>query len=112
MIYRLLTEYDIETIKNIDVVMYEFNKITPVIMEKLKEQNKQLYIDYNMINKLDAYYFTTGVIKGIYVGSNNNIDINKLFKLLSMFDLRLICYNSSYDYEKIYYYNNQKKMIN
>ena len=112
MIYRLLTEYDNETIKNIDVVMYEFNKITPVIMEKLKEQNKQLYIDYNMINKLDAYYFTTGVIKGIYVGSNNNIDINKLFKLLSMFDLRLICYNSSYDYEKIYYYNNQKKMIN
>ena len=50
--------------------------LTPVIIEKLKTHNKQIYIDYNLINKLDAYYFTTGVIKGIYIERNNSYTLD------------------------------------
>lgn len=111
-IYKLFTEYDNSLLENVEVVMGEFNKITPVIIDRFKSLNKQLYIDYSLVNKLDAYYFTTGVIKGIYIGNNVNVDINKLFRLLSLFDLRLVCYNDQYDYDKVCYYNNANELIN
>lgn len=111
-IYKLFTEYDLSTIAEIDVIMYEFNKITPAIIEKCKTLHKQIYIDYSLISQLDAYYLTTGVIKGIYIGNNVNVDVNKLFRLLSMFNLRLLCYNDAYDYDKVCYYNNKYELLN
>ena len=111
-IYKAITEYTDKNFENVSFVMYEFNKLTPVIIEKLKIQNKQIYIDYNLINKLDAYYFTTGVIKGIYIDFNTKVEFNKINRLLNMFDLSLICYNNTYDYNKVCVYNNYKKVIN
>ncbi len=110
-IYKLFTEYNYNDFKNITAVMREFNKITPVIIDKLKSYNMKIFIDYSLINKLDAYYFTTGIITGIYVDNSVNVDGNKLFRLLSMFDLRLICYNNVFDYNKVCYYDNKKELI-
>lgn len=112
IIYKMFTEYALADIADIDVVMREFNKITPVIFEKCKQLNKQIYIDCSLITQLDAYYLTTGVIKGIYVGNNAMVDVNKLFRVLSMFNLRLMCYNDAYDYDKVCYYNNKYELIN
>lgn len=112
IIYKMLTEFPLEEIADIDVIMREFNKITPVIFEKCKQLNRQIYIDCSLITQLDAYYLTTGIIKGIYVGNNVIVDVNKLFRVLSMFNLRLICYNDAYDYDKVCYYNNKYELIN
>ena len=69
-------------------------------------------IDYNLVNKLDAYYFTTGVIKGIYIDNNTKVEFNKILRLLNMFNLSLVCYNNNNDYDKLCIYNNYKKIIN
>ena len=92
--------------------MREINQLTPTILEKCKSLNKQIYIDSSLISQLDAYYLTTGVIKGIFIGFNAIVDVNKLFRLLSMFNLRLVCYNDAYDYDKVCYYNNKYELIN
>lgn len=111
-LYKLLTEYNLEDIEYIDVVMKENNELTALIFDKLKKVNKGVYIDYSLISKIDAYYFTTGIIKGIFVGNNINVDVNKIFRILNMFNLSLICYNNVFDYDKACYYNNIKKKIN
>ncbi len=111
-IYKLLTEYNSDNLNNVTVVMREINQLTPTILEKCKSLNKQIYIDSSLISQLDAYYLTTGVIKGIFIGFNAIVDVNKLFRLLSMFNLRLVCYNDAYDYDKVCYYNNKYELIN
>jgi len=111
-IYKAITEYSDKNFDNVTFVMYEFNKLTPVIIEKLKTLNKKIYIDYNLVNKLDAYYFTTGTIEGIYIDNNTKVEFNKILRLLNMFDLSLVCYNNAYDYDKVCTYNNYKKIIN
>ena len=111
-IYKAITENNDEKFNNVSFVMYEFNKLTSVIIDKLKGLNKQIYIDYSLVNKIDAYYFTTGVIKGIYIDNNTKVEFNKILRLLNMFNLSLVCYNNSYDYDKVCVYNNYKKNIN
>lgn len=111
-IYKAITEYNDKFFENVSFVMYEYNKLTSVIVEKLKSLNKQIYIDYNLVNKLDAYYFTTGVIKGIYIDNNTKVEFNKILRLLNMFNLSLVCYNNNNDYDKLCIYNNYKKIIN
>ena len=69
-------------------------------------------VDHDKLRKLDAYYFTTGVIKGVYIDEDIKVDINKILMILNMFNLSLLCYNDSYDYDKICCYNNCNKVIN
>lgn len=111
-IYKFLTEFDDVKKSNLTFVMKEVNELTPLIIEKIKLLNLKLFIDYNIINKIEAYYFSTNIIDGIYIRNNNSIDVNRIFKILTMFNLRLICYNNVFDYNMICYYNNKKKIIN
>lgn len=112
VIYRTLTENNLDVFKNVTFVMYEYNKISTVIFNKLKELGMQIIIHENIIDLVDAYYFTTGVIKGIYIPEKETpIENYKFIKLANMFDLSLICYNAISDYDKICYYNGNSDVI-
>jgi hypothetical protein len=111
-IYKVFNEYDLNKFENTTFVMYEYNKLTVDIFDKLKEHNLKIIIDVNLVDKLDTYYFTTNLIKGIFISENIDVnEFNKVLRIANMFNLTILSYNNSQEYEKLCYYSGENIII-
>lgn len=109
---RILNAFDLSRFRNYTFVMNEYDKNTSEIFEKLKECDMHIYIDVSIINMLDAFYFTTGCIKGIFISDKINAsDVHKVLRLANMFDLDIISYDNVNDYNKVIKYSGNFKRI-
>ena len=109
---HILNAFDLSRFRNFTFVMNEYDKYTSEIFEKLKEVDMQIYIDVNIINMLDAFYFTTGRIIGVFISDKiNQNDVHKVLRLANMFDLDLISYDNVNDYSKVIKYSGNFKRI-
>lgn len=109
---RVLSTFDLNRFKNIKFVLTDYDKNIVEIFEKLKDFNLEIILDVRIINLIDAYYFTTGLIKAIFLSEKiNSNDFNKVLRLANMFDLELISYDSINDYDKVTKYSGFFKEI-
>lgn len=111
-LFKILNEYDLNKFNNVTFVLYEINNLTPIIFDKLIKLNKQIFINYKLIDKLDAYYFTSKIIKGICMTENPDDNFyNRILNVANMFDLSLISYNNSKNYKKLIYFTGESELI-
>ena len=97
---------------NFIFVICEYDKNINEIFDKLKENDLKVYVDIKIINLLDAFYFTTGIIKGIFISEKiNPNEFHKVLRLSNMFDLELISYEKINDYKKVTIYSGNFKKI-
>lgn len=114
-ILSAINNYDINKYNYISFIMGEFNDYSKKVFELLKQNNLKIYIDYSLIEMLDAYIFTSGIIKGIYI--SNEIGIisknlyNKILRVANMFDLSIVSYDIITDYDKVICYTKEMENI-
>ncbi len=109
---HILSTFDLNRFKNFNFVLNNYDKNSLEVFEKLKDYNLKIIIDVRVINLIDAYYFTTGLIKAIFLSEKiNSNDFNKVLRLANMFDLELISYDSINDYDKVTKYSGSFKEI-
>lgn len=109
---HILNAFDLKRFNNFTFVVCEYDKNINEIFDKLKEKNLKVYVDIKIINLLDAFYFTTGIIKGIFISEKiNSNDLHKVLRLANMFELELISYEKINDYKKVTLYSGNFKKI-
>ncbi len=112
VIKEIIDNNDIERFSNIRFIISHNDASLPLILEKLRELKVKLYIHMKMIDSIDAYNFSSGLVEGIYIPSElDSLDYNKVIRLASMFNLIIVSYNGMKDWLKNCYYTGQIEKI-